>query len=352
MGPVMKRLTGATLKADTIGGLSAVFSVFDQVDTDGDVVKGTAFTDGQEVPLVWAHEWDKPIGKGAVRVEADRAVFDGAFFLDTSWGRDAYATVKAMGALQEYSWGFRILEQSFGEQDGKPVRFIDGAEVFEVSPVLVGANRNTGTLAIKRRAEAKGGDGSVRASQSYEALIEALALALGDAYGYDAYFMPVATFADHAVVCRYEADGRHYYDVPYSRDAEGFSFGAVAPMEPGYLPLEASDIEAVVFAGQLERARALVEVAGKRAGLLADLRRKEGRALSSARRTQLEGLADSLAEAADTLRALLDETSPKGQTDRETQAGDLSHPVTRRGEMLAILARLSGVRVEEATLNE
>lgn len=141
--------TRATLKADdTTGALEAVFSTFGVVDSMGDIVERGAIPETQ-VPLVWAHDWTKPIGKGVVRNEPDRAVFSGQFFLDTTSGLDAYNTVKAMGDLQEYSWGLRVNDADYVERDGAQVRVIKRAEIFEVSPVLVGANRMTGTLSLK-----------------------------------------------------------------------------------------------------------------------------------------------------------------------------------------------------------
>ena len=127
--------------------MRAVFSTFDVPDRDGDIVRASAFTDGQQVPMVWAHDWAMPIGKGTIRVEKARAVFDGQFNLNTSAGKDAYESVKFAGDLQEYSWGFRIT----GTQDNLAIRGLDitAAEVFEVSPVLVGANQYTSTLAVK-----------------------------------------------------------------------------------------------------------------------------------------------------------------------------------------------------------
>jgi HK97 family phage prohead protease len=134
------------------GALTAVFSTFDQIDRDGDVVLASAIPNGQEVPLVWAHQWDKPIGKGTIHVERGRAIFKGSFWLDTDDGVQAYRKVKNAGSLQEYSWGFQVLDTAPGEVDGQPVRFIKRAEIFEVSPVLVGAGGRgmTGTLAVKR----------------------------------------------------------------------------------------------------------------------------------------------------------------------------------------------------------
>lgn len=146
-----KHAATVDLKADEQGHIEAVFSTFGVVDSDGDILVREAFTDGQAVPLVWAHDWSMPIGKGTIRTDSKRAIFDGQFFTDTTAGRDAYQTVKAMGELQEFSWGFRILDAEQEVRDGEPVRIITKAEVFEVSPVLVGANRETYTLALKGR---------------------------------------------------------------------------------------------------------------------------------------------------------------------------------------------------------
>jgi HK97 family phage prohead protease len=143
------RTAPASLDTEVEGRLKAAFSVFDELDSDGDIVRASAFTDGQAVPLVWAHDWTKPVGKGVIRVGSKYAEFDGAFFTDTAAGMDAYRTVKAMGDLQEFSWGFQILDQIKGKPTDAHKREITKATVFEVSPVLVGANRNTRTLAIK-----------------------------------------------------------------------------------------------------------------------------------------------------------------------------------------------------------
>ena len=142
----------AEWKADgPAGSLRAVISTFDVRDLDGDVVTAGAFTEGQAVPLVWSHDWTRPIGRGVIHVEAKRAVFDGQLFLDTDDGLNAYKTIKQMGDLQEYSWGFQILEAEPVTVHGESARRITKAEVFEASPVLVGAagRGRTRTLAIK-----------------------------------------------------------------------------------------------------------------------------------------------------------------------------------------------------------
>jgi len=128
------------------GQVEAAFSVFGLVDSDGDRLVGRAFKDGQAVPLVWAHDWSKPIGKGTVRVRPDMAIVSGRFFTETATGREAYLTVKALGDLQNWSFGYQVKDS---EVDRSGARVITDLELFEVSPVLVGANRAGHTIALK-----------------------------------------------------------------------------------------------------------------------------------------------------------------------------------------------------------
>lgn len=143
--------TRAVLKAegDDEGTIEAVFSTFNVVDRGGDIVLPDAIEHNKEVPMVWSHDWSRPVGKGVTVVEADRAVFKGRFFMDTAAGLDAYRTVKAMGDLQEYSWGFMVNDYAYEQRGDATVRLIKSTELFEVSPVLVGEGRNTGTLSVK-----------------------------------------------------------------------------------------------------------------------------------------------------------------------------------------------------------
>jgi HK97 family phage prohead protease len=141
-----------TIKArGSAGEVTAVFSTSTVIDSVGDRVLSSAFKDGQHVPMVWSHDWSRPVGRGTVRVEPTRAVFEGRFFTTTTDGRDAYEIVKAMADLQEWSFGFQMLDSEAGSQGERVVTALD---LFEVSPVLVGANRATSTLSIKRAAEA------------------------------------------------------------------------------------------------------------------------------------------------------------------------------------------------------
>lgn len=246
------RTAPAALDTEHEGRLKAAFSVFDEIDSDGDIVRASAFTDGQAVPLVWAHDWSKPIGKGIVRVTNKHAEFDGAFFTDTAAGMDAYRTVKAMGDLQEFSWSFQILQSGKTKHGDKDAREITKATVFEVSPVLVGANRNTRTLAIKGQ------------SRTWDDQDEALTLELED---------------------------------------------------------------------YVARARSL-----------ADLRAKEGRALSGSRRTRLEQMRDVLTGGLEELNRLLEETTPRSADD-ESEGDGVKQIRKIETDHLALMARALGVEV-------
>jgi HK97 family phage prohead protease len=138
------------------GLVEAVFSRFDVLDSDGDVTRPGAFTDGAPVRIsAYGHaSWGGalPVGKGVIRVREDVAVLEGGFFLDTALGRDHFEVIKQMAELQEWSYGYDVKHCSFGEfEEHEDVRFLEELEVFEVSPVLVGAGVDTVTLAVKDR---------------------------------------------------------------------------------------------------------------------------------------------------------------------------------------------------------
>lgn len=139
------------------GAISAVIATFNTVDHDGDVVVPGAFTDGQRVRLsAYNHaSWAPghlPVGKGEIRTTETEARFHGNFFLGSTSGRDTFEVVKQMGSeLQEYSWGYDVIEADQGQVDGENVQFLRKVEVHEVSPVLLGASIGTRTLGVKAK---------------------------------------------------------------------------------------------------------------------------------------------------------------------------------------------------------
>jgi HK97 family phage prohead protease len=139
------------LKADASGEFRATIATLGVIDRDGDVIQPGAFKRGQAVKVAaWGHNWDAlPVGMGTLGADSTRAWVDGKFFLDTPQGLAHYQTVKALGPLQEWSFGFNVDKWSHGEHDGQDVRFIEGIDAFEVSPVMLGAGIGTGTDSIK-----------------------------------------------------------------------------------------------------------------------------------------------------------------------------------------------------------
>ena len=147
-------------KQESEGKVSAVFSVFNSLDSDGDIVLPGSIKSGFKsgsVPMVWAHKWDMPIGKGTINSDGDKATFEGEFFMDTESGKEAYNIVKNMADMQQWSFGYRVNDAERGKigegDEEKDARFLKDLTVFEVSPVLVGANQETYTLAIKSNKE-------------------------------------------------------------------------------------------------------------------------------------------------------------------------------------------------------
>lgn len=143
---------------DDSGQVEAVFSIFNSLDSDGDVVMPGAVKSGfknNQVPMVWSHKWDMPIGKGTIKQDKDKAVFKGEFFMDTESGKEAYNLVKNMGDMQQWSFGYKVNDSEFAKADGQDsdARYLKDLTVYEVSPVLVGANQDTYTLAIKSNTE-------------------------------------------------------------------------------------------------------------------------------------------------------------------------------------------------------
>lgn len=153
-----KALARVEIKDADRGEVVAAFAKFGALDYDGDVTVKGAFTDGAPVRIsAYGHaSWGSalPVGKGVIREVGDEAVMEGQFFLNTTAGRDHFETVKQLGedGLQEWSYGFDVDGPdgaSFGDFEGKHVRFLKKLKVHEVSPVLLGAGIDTRVLSTK-----------------------------------------------------------------------------------------------------------------------------------------------------------------------------------------------------------
>lgn len=149
-----KALSGLKISEADDGTVTALFSTLNVIDHDQDVTLPGAFTDGQKVRIsAYNHaSWGPgalPVGKGQINEDGDSAIFDGGFFMNTTAGRDTFETVKELGDLGEWSYGYDILDSAPGQQDGQDVLYLKKLDVHEVSPVLLGAGIGTRTLSAK-----------------------------------------------------------------------------------------------------------------------------------------------------------------------------------------------------------
>lgn len=132
-----------------------------EVDHDGDTYAAGAFAWGgdQWAQILPGHSWDTvPLGKARVFERGDEALAELHLNLKTDSGKQWYEALKfdlesccegASKAIQEWSYGFRVIDSESEQRDGARVRVLKRLNVFEVSPVVQGAGVGTGTLALK-----------------------------------------------------------------------------------------------------------------------------------------------------------------------------------------------------------
>lgn len=135
-------------------------------DSVGDIVVTGAFAKSltrRKPRVVWAHSWNDPIGKvlemyevppGDPRLPAKmrNAGIGGLyakvqFNLQSEKGKEAFASVAFFGEEQEWSIGYKTINGAF--DPAQQANVLREVELYEVSPVLHGANQLTGTISVK-----------------------------------------------------------------------------------------------------------------------------------------------------------------------------------------------------------
>lgn len=168
----LKALGPFEIKNEETGEVEAIIATLNVVDKDYDVILPGAIKDGAKVKLSsYGHNamfGETPVGKGALHNEGEKVVFKGRFFLETQGGVEAFRTVKAMGAEQEWSFGFRVLgrevpDEKWREKGARQI--LTKLHAFEVSPVIIGAGVGTRTVAVKEAED----DPAVTAARELEA---------------------------------------------------------------------------------------------------------------------------------------------------------------------------------------
>lgn len=154
---VIKVFGPLEIKDESRGEVEAEVASLDVVDFDRDVIRSKSIpAAGARVKLSFyghaAAFGDAPVGKGVIKAVNGKAVLQAKYFLSTTRGREAFETVKELGADGEWSVGFHVEQASDPDETWTKQgarRMLDKIDLFEVSPVLRGASPHTRTLAVK-----------------------------------------------------------------------------------------------------------------------------------------------------------------------------------------------------------
>ncbi|MFN3990046.1 MAG: HK97 family phage prohead protease [Erythrobacter sp.] len=140
---------------DDAGKGLALIAELNAVDHDGDTYAPGAFNwKEQWAPLLTAHDrHGMPFGKARVYEQGDKAYAELHLNLETQAGRDWHAALKfdlATGkSVQEWSYGYKALDFEYRADARNRIRVLKQLDVHEVSTVVRGAGRGTGTVMMK-----------------------------------------------------------------------------------------------------------------------------------------------------------------------------------------------------------
>src|SRR5210317_1935014 len=158
------------------GIVEAFVSGIGNKDSVGDIVIAGAFNGSlkrRKPRVVWGHDWNQPIGKVLEIYEVPKtdprlpekmkqANVGGLFAkvqfnLNTERGREAFANVAFYGNEQEWSIGYKTITADFDAV--KQANILKEVELYEISPVLHGANQLTATISVKDDEKGKASKG-------------------------------------------------------------------------------------------------------------------------------------------------------------------------------------------------
>jgi len=126
---------------DKAGIVKGYASVFNNVDSDGDIIRKGAYLktieeNGYRVKYLYQHEMDKPIGKMRMLEEDEKGLMFEAEIAKTTLGKDVMELIKA-GVITENSVGIMPIRK---EMNSDNKREIYEVKLYEVSAVTLAAN--------------------------------------------------------------------------------------------------------------------------------------------------------------------------------------------------------------------
>lgn len=328
MTPEQKSITTEIKLSDEKGAFEAVIATFGVVDSDGDIVEPGAFSD-RPAPIMPAHDHGSvALGKARIEERGEQAVAVGRFNLDVAAARDWHSAIKFdladPPAVQEWSWGYYVLDGAPGESEGRQVRRLHSLDVTEISPVLRGASVGTRTLAAKalERHTTETSDAPWDRVENLRRLTPEARKALGDLplhhfVGEKGDEGPASTRACIAGIAALAiAPGVKGRRVAYDHLAGHLKDAGIEPPE---LPSEPS----LSLVHQVQLARYDAEAAVERIRSVSEMRRQKGSDLSDEIRAEsllLAAEVENLATALSKVRALAEVCEPDDPTSRAVSA--------------------------------
>lgn len=153
MPPELKQKTFELKQLAEDGTGTAKIATLNVIDSDGDVTRPGAF--GEQLVMVMpAHTWSNPaLGKARIYEKGNDVLADFMLNLKTDHGRNWYETLKFDfengKPLHQWSYGYDAIDSERGQHEGQNVRFLNVLKVHEISPLILGAGVDTGTVNIK-----------------------------------------------------------------------------------------------------------------------------------------------------------------------------------------------------------
>lgn len=136
---------------DDEGRFTGYAAVFGNVDKGNDVIEPGAFTktlqENPDVPILWAHDVDEPIGVSTYMVEDGKGLkVEGQLAMDVQRAREVHSLMK-IGAIKGLSIGYNTMRRYFKGQ----VRHLQELALGEFSPVVFPMNTLAGVDGVKGR---------------------------------------------------------------------------------------------------------------------------------------------------------------------------------------------------------
>lgn len=138
---------------DDAGNFEGYASVFNNIDLGDDLIVPGAFTKVKttragRLKLALFHDLTRLVGSAEFNQDDHGLYLKGQINLKVSYARDAYELMKD-GTLDSMSIGFNTLDDAYEQREGKSVRIIRKAELWEASIVPFGMNPEAQVLSVK-----------------------------------------------------------------------------------------------------------------------------------------------------------------------------------------------------------